>query len=161
MAAIKIDLRTVLGKTIKDLAEDAKQAVHVALQTNEFENRTGNLEDSYGAAVYYDGRMVEGTQYTLTPTATKSKNWYGRDIKGSEEIVRYLRTYRPRTKGISMIVVAAMPYGDILEHGKGHLYRKYKVITGANAFMRQLAQKWAGKFRTKAKGVRVNVNPIS
>lgn len=161
MAAIQLDFRSYIGRMAKELAKDARDAVHVALETNEFQNRTGNLEDSYGAAVYYEGRMIEGTQYTLTPHATESKNWYGRKLSGHNEIVRYLRTYRPRTKGLSMIVVAAMPYGEILEKGQGNLYRKYKVITGANAFMRQLAQKWAGKFGRKSKGIRVNVNPIT
>ena len=75
---------------------------------------------------------------------------------------------RPRTKGLSLILIAAMPYEKVLEQGyfevKGkriNLTKKYKVITGANAFMRQLAQKWAGKFGRKAKGIRVNVNPIT
>lgn len=161
MAAIKIDFRSVIGRMAKELAQDAREAVHVALQTNEFQNRTGNLEDSYGAAVYYEGRMVEGTQYTLTPTAISSKKWKGKEMRGSEEIIRYLRTYKPRTQGLSMIVVAAMPYGEILEKGQGNLYHKYKVITGANDFMRQLARKWEGRFGRKAKGIRVNVTPIT
>lgn len=156
--ATLVDFRTLKGKLIKQLAADGREAVHEALRTNEFQNRTGNLEDSYGSAVYDNGKMVEGTEYTLTPTATQTKKWKGKELSGAREIVHYLRTYRPRTKGLSLIVVAAMPYGEILEQGAGHLYRKYKVITGANDFLRRKASEYQGRFGRKMKGVRVNVD---
>lgn len=163
MAKKRIDLRSTLYKRyVKELAEDGKRAIDEAIKTNTFTNRTGNLQDSYASAVYYDGYMVEGTMNFYDPSiATKGKEWYGKTLQGREEARRYLLNYRPRTKGLSLILIAAMPYGEILEKGQGNLRKKYKVITGANAFMRKLAQKWAGKFERKAKGVRVNVNPIT
>lgn len=170
MAKKRIDFRSTLYKRyVKELAEDGMRAIEEAIRTNTFINQSGNLQDSYASAVYYDGYMIEGTMNYYEPqTATEGKKYGNKILHGREEARRYLLNYRPRTKGLSLILIAAMPYEKVLEQGyfevKGkriNLTKKYKVITGANAFMRQLAQKWAGKFGRKAKGIRVNVNPIT
>lgn len=53
-----VDYRTALGRVVKEMAKDCKAIVEKAIVTNEFENRTGNLQDSYGAAVYFNGNLL-------------------------------------------------------------------------------------------------------
>lgn len=169
MAKKSIDSRSKLyNKYVEELTLDGEKAIQAAVWSNEFENRTGNLQDSYASAVYHDGYMITGTMRYYEPSiATSSKKYGNRMLSGREEARRYLLNYKPRTKGLSLVLIAAMPYEKVLEQGyyevdgkRINLTRKYKVITGANNFMKQLAAKWSGKFGRKAKGTRVNVTPI-
>lgn len=148
---VSFSLRREIDRLARELARDGMRAVQEAYHTAEFTSRTGNLFDSFGSAVYYDGVLREDTIFTLNPTATSRQKWYGEWLSGEEEIYKYFHRYHPRAKGLTLVVAAAMPYYEILEHGKGYLTRKYKVITGANAIMREIAQKYEGKFGGRRK----------
>lgn len=143
---MKFDGRTRLGKLYLRMKADCKRVVEEAIRTNEFVNRTGNLEDSYGAAIYYDGVLQEDSIYYREPKAISAKKWKGSTIKGHDEMLSYLRSFKPRKKGLTLVLVAAMPYGEILERGGGRLLRKYKVIVGANEILRSLAAEYGGMF---------------
>ena len=143
------------------LIEKGVQIMEKAYETRGFENRTGNLHDSYGCAVYNNGMYVNQSVRTLTPIAVKTKKVRGRYVKGHNEVERYLKhIYRPRAKGLSLVVVAAMPYGEILEHGWGNLQKKYRVIAGINSDMASLSRELEGRFGIRKRGVTITgINP--
>jgi hypothetical protein len=160
-----VDGRTLKGKIANMITRDLIWLVSKARETSEYEDKTFNLHDSYGAAVYDNGVLIEKSITYLEPLATKTKNWYDREgITGHEEMITYLRTYIPRKKGITVVLVAAMPYSEVLEKGSAGLKRKYKVISGANSLMRQLAAEYSGKFGRKrdgaGRGIRTTINPL-
>lgn len=164
-----LDSKSLTKKLAKELAEDGMRAVIEAYETAEFTTRTGNLADSYGSAVYLDGELIYDSIFFFEPTATTPRQWYGEAISGHQEMIEYFRNFKPRSKGLSLILIAAMPYTDVLEKGYGagpkrtfSLKRKYKVISGANTIMRNIANKYkSGKFGRR-RGLRTNisVNPI-
>lgn len=155
----------VLRSNLKDNAERAMvnflidegvKIMEKAYNTRDFENRTGNLHDSYGMAVYKDGVYVNQSIRTLDPIATTTKKVESRWVKGHNEVERYLKSeYRPRAKGLTLVVVAAMPYGEILEHGWGNLRHKYRVIAGANQDMAKLSRELASKFGIRKRGITI------
>lgn len=158
---IKFDGRTRVGKLYNQMKEDCKLVVEEAIRTNEFTNRTNNLEDSYGAALYYDGMVLPETIYYKSPKATETKVWKNREVSGHNEMIKYLMSFKPKKKGLTLVLVAAMPYGEILERGGGNLRRKYKVIVGANKLMRDLALKYNGMFgRRRVARTSINVENV-
>lgn len=152
----KLDKKGAIAKLAAEMIKDGLRLLKEAYLTADFESETGNLFDSFGCAVYYNGELWPNSISTLTPTATTPKEWYGTLISGEEEIEQYLRNYRPRARGLTLVLAAAMPYYSVLEAGGGkngipQLTRKYKVITGANALMRDIARKYQGKFGGRRK----------
>ena len=142
-----------LKAMIDELTYYGERVIQEAYNTRDFTNRTYNLRDSYGSAVYYDGKMVNGTLRTLgNPMATEGKKWHGETLHGRKEVTNYLKNeYKPTSKGLSLVVVAAMPYREQLE-----LKYKYRVISGANWMMRSLADTFAGKFGVRKSGITIN-----
>lgn len=158
--AEKIDYRTALGRIIKEMKDDCKRLVMRAQSTKDYTNRSFHLRDSYGAAVYHNGVLLTDTIYYREPVATGTKN-FKRDgslvsTSGHRAMIDYLHRYKPRKKGLTIVLVAAMPYGEILESGRG-LQRKYKVIIGSNSLMRELAAKYDGMFGRR-RGSRTTVS---
>lgn len=143
----------VLNMMIDELKMYGKMVMEEAYNTRDFTNRTHNLKDSYGSAVYYNGQMVNGTLQTLgAPEATESKDWYGKKLRGRKVVTNYLKNeYKPQKKGLSLAVVAAMPYRDVLE-----IKYKYRVITGANWMMRSLANTFSAKFGVRKHGITIS-----
>lgn len=141
---------------IKELTYYGERIIKEAYETKTFENQTFNLHDSFGSAVYEDGVYIPRTLRRLSPQATETKKLRGRQVKGHNEVERYLKNYRPRQKGLTLVVVAAMPYGDILEAGKEPLRHKYRVISGARWMMNSLAQSLSSKWGIKKHGMSIN-----
>lgn len=129
---------------VDELAEQGGKLVRAAFNTREYTNRTFNLHDSYGSAVYYKGHLQQNSIRTMENLAKEPKKWYGVPLRGASEITDFLREYRGTSKGFELIVVAAMPYASILEQGEGNLKRKYKVISGIEGDMKMLASKYGG-----------------
>ena len=134
------------------LAKYGEIAIRRAYETHTFVDDTKNLKDSYGSAVYYNGKMVSGTIRTLgSPEAVESKDWYGRKVRGRKAVEDFLRhRYTPKQQGFFLAIVAAMPYGEVIENKY-----KYKVISGARRVMKDMATELGGKL-----GVRKNVFQI-
>lgn len=124
---------------IRKMRNDCIKLVSTAYTTKTFQEETGNLADSVGAAVYRDGKLIEDTMAYRQPRASKPNEWYSGDFRsGHDEMLNYFRNYKPRTKGLTIVLVAAMPYAEVLEKRKNGLQKKYKVITGAYSVLRQL-----------------------
>lgn len=129
------------------LIADGKRLIADALSTKTYEHDTYNLHDSYGAGVYYKGRLIR--EYYNTPSkAKKPKKNLGELEYGKDNIRDYLHEeYKPTTNGIVLVVVATMFYGEILERGGGKLKQKYKVISQISSDVDMVANKYKGSVR--------------
>lgn len=128
------------------LAQEGGKLILQAVNSRDYTHRTYNLHDSYGSAVYFNGALVDKSIRTLEPMATEAKKYKGSKLKGSEEIMRYFRSYKPKSE-IELVVAAAMPYGVVLEKGSGGIRRKYKVISGINTEVGNLAARLNAKVK--------------
>ena len=125
---------------ISQLADDGEKAIRQAYEGREFTNRTYNLHDSYGSAVYYNGNLVKSSIRYIGAEMAEEDERYGRN-----EVNDFFANYRPKNrKGIDLVIVAAMFYADILEEGKGRLKRKYKVIAEGEDYMKNVATHFRG-----------------
>ena len=137
-------MATSVGVLIKALisqfADDGEKAIREAYEGREFTNRTYNLHDSYGSAVYYNDTLVKSSIRYVGAEMAEEDERYGRN-----EVNDFFSNYRPKNrKGIDLVIVAAMFYADILEEGKGKLKRKYKVIAEGEDYMKNLATHFRG-----------------
>ena len=129
-----------IDNLISQLARDGEQALHDAYYGRGFNNRTYNLHDSYGSAVYYNGTLVKSSIRYVGAEMAEEDERYGRN-----EVNDFFSNYRPKNrKGIDLVIVAAMFYADILEEGKGRLKRKYKVIAEGEDYMKNVATHFRG-----------------
>ena len=125
---------------ISQLADDGEKAIREAYEGREFTNRTYNLHDSYGSAVYYNGVLVKSSIRYVGAEMAEEDERYGRN-----EVNDFFSNYRPKNrKGIDLVIVAAMFYADILEEGRGRLKRKYKVIAEGEDYMKNVATHFRG-----------------
>lgn len=154
---------SIKDKYIKDLAlklaRDGQKLIETAYLKADFnKNRSQNLHDSYGSAVYYRGSIYPNTKRFFTPLSTTKKNDpnEGKDISGREAIEDFFFTYKPSTMGLELVVVVAMFYGGILEAGEDPLKRKYNVIFMVGDDIRQIASKIEGSEIFKVERGRVS-----
>ena len=145
-------MSSLVDKYVSQLADKlikkGKDLVEEALRTKTYEHDTYNLHDSYGAGVYYKGRLIR--EYYNTPSkAKKPKKNLGELEYGKDNIRDYLHSeYKPTTNGIVLVVVATMFYGEILERGGGKLKQKYKVISQISSSAELVANEFNGKVNT-------------
>lgn len=158
-----------IDNLISQLARDGEQALHDAYYGRGFNNRTYNLHDSYGSAVYYNGVLVKSSIRYIGAEMAKEADWRSQGwiwkgsrtmpdfrgkrrlnndevlMNGREEVMDFFSHYKPKNrKGIDLVIIAAMFYADILEEGKGKLKRKYKVISEGEDYMREVASRFNG-----------------
>ena len=157
-----------LRKLINELADDGARAIHFAFTSRGFVNRSYNLHDSYGSAVYVNGSLYPetiryvGSQMARERSAKEMGNYSGDRTwpdknkkrhytgdtgyaEGRKEVYRFFLDYQSKgssKSGVELVIVAAMFYASILESGKGTLRRKYQVISGATNHMNYLASKY-------------------
>jgi hypothetical protein len=142
-------MSSLVDKYVSQLADKlikkGKDLVEEALRTKTYEHDTYNLHDSYGAGVYYKGRLIR--EYYNTPSkAKKPKKNLGELEYGKDNIRDYLHSeYKPTTNGIVLVVIATMFYGEILESGGGKLKQKYKVISQISSSAELVANEFKGK----------------
>lgn len=156
MARRITSLRSEAQKALVDrLVNIGIETMRQAYESADFsKNKTQNLHDSYGCAVYHNGMLVKGTIHTLTetPKATQPRRLYGKDVYGREHVEDYLRLYKPRSGGFQLVVIASMPYAGILEAGKTPLHRKYQVISGIKEAMIDKAKDLGGTRSRRREG---------
>lgn len=145
MASLK---KRYLDQYAKYLADEGRKLIIKAYETANFDkNKTQNLHDSYGSAVYYNGKLIPSTKYLFTSRAVGGRyNTYSGEIEyGRQEINEFFDNYKPHTKGFELVTAAAMFYAEVLEKGTGKLRRKYRVISGIGSAMDELAAKTKGR----------------
>lgn len=165
---VKAYKRYFKDRLIEELTKDGHRAIQKAYENRDFKNRLWNLYDSYGSAVYENGRLIKRTVRYLgnkdqsisgryfgwswkggrtMPLRTGQRYYTGDqiDMNGRDEVIDFLQQYTPQhRKGIQLVIVAAMFYANILESGVGKIKRKIKVITGARDEMENIAKKYGG-----------------
>lgn len=124
------------------LSREGQKIVDSQLQNKGYTHRSHNLHDSYGWGVYLNGELKASGFPAVQ--ATEGKKWYGETIKGREAVETYLKTKYKAHPGIDLVVVAAMPYGEIVEEKY-----KYEVIATARNDLKRLS----AKFKNSAYGV--------
>ena len=159
----------IIQQLISQLTEEGAAAIKQAYETRDWRNRTFNLHDSYGSAVYVNGQLLKRTvryvgEELVKPEKERDMGWVwnkGRSMadyrgnrrlpgdavmmRGREEVMDFFSQYTPKTKGIELVIAAAMFYANILEKGGGNLSHKFHVISQANGIMNGLARKYNGR----------------
>lgn len=137
-----------IDQLIDKLASDGGKLIKQAFTQADYDkNKTQNLHDSYGSAVYYEYKLIPRSKRFLERLATSSKYdpYENEYITGRRAVEEFLGQYRPTDDGLQLVVVVVMFYGSILEQGKqGGLGRKYKVITQIGDDVISLADKIKG-----------------
>lgn len=131
----------------KKLAEEGRKLITKAFETANFDkNKTQNLHDSYGSAVFYNGKEIPNTRRYVGRKAVVGKvDPQGNLMLGRAEIDNFFDTYKSSFKGFELVTAAAIFYASILEKGSGRLRRKYRVISGIDSDLMDLASKTGGK----------------
>ena len=128
-----MDLSSILSNRFEiDLAKAleklGQEAAYKAYKEKKFTNRTGNLLDSYGSAVYKGGRLLTSTIQFAGPETKTQKNVRHpeKGTTGREALEIYFKNHRYGEKNdeFVVVVVAAMWYADYVQK-KG-----YRVIKG-------------------------------
>lgn len=136
-----------VGILANDLLNDGKKIIDKAFSMADFrKDKTQNLHDSYGCAVYYNGQLIESSKYILTSRATMGVYNYNEDELqyGRNEIQAFFKSYKAVPKGFELVTAVAMFYGEILSNASGGQKRKYKVIANAVGDLTMLSNKYKG-----------------
>lgn len=147
----------IINTIINRLANEGNKLIIQAFTQADFnKNKTQNLHDSYGSAVYYNGKLVQGSQRFMTSRAVGGRyNSYTEEIEyGRNEIEAFFRDYKANNKGFELVIAVAMFYGTYLEEGSGNLKRKYRVISSVADEIQALASKYKGTVRRIKEGVK-------
>lgn len=151
---------------VSALADEGLYAISQAYEKRGYTNRLYNLHDSYGSAVFVDGVLDRSTIRYIDPEMSKkglSMGWVwtkGRSMpdfrgnrrlegdeitmNGREEVMDFFQHYSAPRGEICLVIVAAMFYASILEHGQGSLKRKYAVISGAKTTLNTVQKTYGG-----------------
>ena len=129
----------MITRLLDTLEKEGKKILAECEQERTYTHRTHNLYDSYGFGVYLNGKLQRKGFLSSSETATETKKWYGQEISGREQIEIFLTgEYKPG-KGIDLVVVAAMPYAEVLENASSGQHQKYKVISMSYNKLKELS----------------------
>lgn len=113
------------------------QVAMEAYRRKTYTNRTYNLHDSYGSAVYVDGHLVPDSIKYVNRARSKREDWHGHGIPeartGRQALHRFFENshWIVRKKDqITVVVAAAMWYGDIVE-SKGYVVLDEQFVKNA------------------------------
>lgn len=137
----------IARKVVNALADKGQKLIQKAFNESDYsKDKTQNLHDSYGSAVYYNGKLVPGSERYFISRAVEGRyNSTTNEIDyGRDEIESFFHNYKSKRKGFELVIAVAMFYGEILEKGSGNLRRKYKVISSVADDVEMLASKFKG-----------------
>lgn len=122
--------RIVIGGEIKDniirdivssLSSIAHKVALEAYRQHSFENRTYNLHDSYGSAVFVNGKLIEESIRYVERSYSKKESTHRRTPLGAETGRKALRRFFDEAKPIrtsdyiTVVIAAAMWYAELVE----------------------------------------------
>lgn len=120
---------------IEDLIKLGEEAIKVALREKGYKNRTYNLHDSIGCAVYFKGNLVATRVSSGVKSKKESREGYtGRDaIRDFFEVNKHIST----KNSIHLMLVAAMPYAEYLEKGTHGGHYHIQVISSGTDYIQE------------------------
>lgn len=111
-------------ETINFLARHGQRMVDEAYRTKDTQDRSGNMHDAYGWAVYVNGQIVKQGDAGAPISQQIHKGWAKHDIPantGRGYLNDFFSTYQDiPERGIALVVVNAVYYASILEEGAQH-----------------------------------------
>lgn len=136
---------------IASLTKIGERLIQEAYLSKSYQNRTGNLHDSYVSGVFKNGVLVKGSDRYLsdlvdtngnvhrTPSVEIGDTMSGDTeyTSGREEAKRFLAKWpfsQGRPSGIVLVIAAAMYYSGILES------REFRVISHIRGDLEELAR---------------------
>lgn len=143
-----------LKRVTDSLYNDGMRILSESARTNETTKRSGNMEDAYGCAVYYNGNRIRTGYYNQSPVSTSEHHgWEKHGIQpntGRGYLDDFFNSYKPKTRGMIMICVNAVYYTPILEDGaqgrpKIPLSTKYRIISQVGGEFSEIAKKYRGR----------------
>ena len=134
----------MITRLLDSLEKEGKRILKECEQERTYTHQTHNLYDSYGFDVYYQGKLQRKGFLSQSETATETKDWYGVEISGREQIENFLTSEYKSPKGIELVIVAAMPYAEVLENASSGQHQKYKVISMSYAKLAELKNQVKG-----------------
>lgn len=129
----------MITRLLDTLEKEGKRILAECEQERTYTHRTHNLYDSYGFGVYLNGKLQRKGFLSSSETATKTKKWYGQEISGREQIENFLMNEYKTGKSIELVIVAAMPYAEVLENASSGQHQKYKVISMSYNKLKELS----------------------
>lgn len=146
------DVNKIKQTVVQALAYEGERLINEAYATRKWKNRTHNLRYSYVSFVMIEGKLAPNSTRFLDddtdggPTSddTRYEN-YGEDkdgtfaIRGRSEANNFIRSYVARhsgSKGIQLVVAAAMYYASILEIHRGYHVISHMHMEAENALKR-------------------------
>lgn len=144
----------MLSSLFDSLIADGKRVIANAATTTDLKRKivSGNLQDAYGAAVYFDGKIVRQAFYNETPISSGvHKGWEKRGIgpnTGRGYLEKFFSSYQPKAR-LCLLCVNAVYYTDILEdgaQGRPHvdISTKYHIISQTMSDMANIQRKYKG-----------------
>lgn len=116
-----------------------------AYRNRTYQNRTYNLHDSYGSAVFVDGKLIPDSIKHIERAMSKKRDMSGRAPVGAATGREALKRFFDqawivrKSEHITLVVAAAMWYGDILE-SKGYVVLDEQFVRNA------VSHRWAYRF---------------
>lgn len=108
---------------IGDLSSYGNKFINDAYNSKKWKNRTFNLHDSFGYAVYEDG-ILKKKGYIGSAEATESN----KGQSGRQSIDDYFNGYKSNSL-FELVIAVSMSYGKSLEMGETPTGKVYKVIS--------------------------------
>lgn len=139
-------------RVIRYLSKEGHRLVELASTTKDTNIQTGNQEESYGWAVWHNGKRVRTNYLHPFPVAETPAHFKGREIWGGDELKRAFIKLDSMisTKGFALAILNAVPYTRVLEKGlwvtenSKHTQRKYRVISQVFTDLRAVGTPFKG-----------------
>ena len=144
----------LLDDLFDNLIKDGEKVIRNAATTTDLKHKvvSGNLQDAYGTAVYYNGKIVRRAYYNNSPISKGiHKGWAKRgyqDNTGRGYLDKFFESYVP-TSALCLVCVNAIYYTAILEDGtqgrpQVDISTKYHIISQTMTDMAELQKKYKG-----------------
>lgn len=142
-------LRNYIESLIDSLFDDGMKIIRAAKATKEASNDTYNMEDAFGCAVYYKGRVVRRGYANSNPKSEViHKGWAKKGIEantGRGYLDEFFDGYKSNNKGLYLVCVNAVYYAPILEDGRQPNAKiKYRIISQTDYMFDSLKSKYKG-----------------
>lgn len=141
---------------VSELSKEGQKIVNDAYWSKAAMDRSGNMHDAYGYAVYFRGKLEKkGYAAGGKMSSDIHKGWKKHGISantGRGYLDEFFNDYKPNPNGFELVCVNAVYYAEILEDGaqgrpKVPISKKYKIISQVSSKIDDLAKRFGGKVK--------------